>query len=221
MASRCGDSGGEVCREVEASHSDDVRAVFEALCRETELSPASIARVVIGAGPGSFTGLRIGYGFAKGLCLARKIPLVPVSTYAACAMEVTEPGFLVAVTGDARRGECFFAAYFQPADGSDATRTPLAPVRRPVIVACPDVPSLIESCAQECGAKGFHVVSPSREWDSCPVPAVPAEHIARGLIDVAALMGVPAFSAAQLMESQPDYVRKAAAKTIAERQALR
>jgi tRNA threonylcarbamoyladenosine biosynthesis protein TsaB len=47
-----------------------------------DIAPAAIGRVVCGAGPGSFTSLRIAGGIAKGLALAIGVPLIPVSSLA-------------------------------------------------------------------------------------------------------------------------------------------
>ena len=76
------------------------------LFAECGIEPRSIGRVVCGAGPGSFTSLRIAGSIAKGIALASGATLVPVSSLAllVASREPRKPGrFLAAV--DAMRGE--------------------------------------------------------------------------------------------------------------------
>lgn len=68
-----------------------------------------LARIAVGVGPGTFTGLRIGVATARGLALASSVPVHPVSSLAALAA-----GIDVAVAVpliDAKRGELFGAGY--------------------------------------------------------------------------------------------------------------
>ncbi|MCU0661475.1 MAG: tRNA (adenosine(37)-N6)-threonylcarbamoyltransferase complex dimerization subunit type 1 TsaB [Myxococcota bacterium] len=65
---------------------------------------------VWGAGPGTFTGLRIGLSSIKGLCLASGAALRGVSSLKALALCSPQPG-LVAAVSDARRGELFAGLY--------------------------------------------------------------------------------------------------------------
>jgi tRNA threonylcarbamoyladenosine biosynthesis protein TsaB len=68
--------------------------------------PSAIGRVVCGAGPGSFTSLRIAGGIAKGLAMAIGVPLIPVSSLAllVASQKPLVPGrYLAAI--DALRGE--------------------------------------------------------------------------------------------------------------------
>jgi tRNA threonylcarbamoyladenosine biosynthesis protein TsaB len=64
--------------------------------------------VVVGTGPGSFTGLRIGIAAARGLGLALQVPVAGVSTLDALRAGAGDEGYAVI---DARRGEVFVAAY--------------------------------------------------------------------------------------------------------------
>ncbi len=77
------------------------------------LAPNELDRVVCGAGPGSFTSLRIAAAIAKGLALAAGVPLYPVSSLllvVAGAQPALAPGRYVAAT-DAMRGDVFAAAF--------------------------------------------------------------------------------------------------------------
>jgi tRNA threonylcarbamoyladenosine biosynthesis protein TsaB len=55
------------------------------LLEQQRLSPTDLTGLVVSLGPGSFTGLRIGLGVAKGVALARKVPLVGIPTLDAVA----------------------------------------------------------------------------------------------------------------------------------------
>ena len=77
------------------------------------VSPNAIDRVVCGAGPGSFTSLRIAAAIAKGLALVAGAPLYPVSSLMlliAGTRPVLAPGRYVAAL-DAMRGDVFTAAF--------------------------------------------------------------------------------------------------------------
>lgn len=74
--------------------------------------PARIDRVAVSAGPGSFTGLRVGMAAAKGFCVGWSVPLVPVPTLHALAFRFPrEGGTAVCPVLDARRGEVYAAAF--------------------------------------------------------------------------------------------------------------
>jgi len=84
----------------------------------------AVARIGVGLGPGSFTGLRIGIATARALAQARGLPLVPVSSLEALALGAagaSTPPVIAAVV-DARRGEVFAAAW----EGSRAVLAPAA-----------------------------------------------------------------------------------------------
>lgn len=74
---------------------------------------ADVEQIVVGHGPGSFTGVRIGISTAKGMALGANIPLLGASTLDACAWRAWAAGTrgLVGVVGDAMRGEVYPALY--------------------------------------------------------------------------------------------------------------
>lgn len=73
---------------------------------------ASVERLAVGTGPGTFTGLRIGIATAQGIRLAAPIEVVPVCTLHALALSFEAPAGATRVPVlDARRGEVFLGAY--------------------------------------------------------------------------------------------------------------
>ena len=73
------------------------------------LAVSDVDEVVVGMGPGPFTGLRVGIAFAQSFALAREIPVRGVCSLDAIAAQVTEKDFIVTV--DARRKEVYWARY--------------------------------------------------------------------------------------------------------------
>lgn len=99
-------------------HEALMPAVAE-LLGDAGLGPDAIDRVVCGAGPGSFTSLRIAGAIAKGIALAAVCPLVPVSSLAlvVASREPFGPGrYLAAI--DALRGEHYVGLFEVGAEGS-------------------------------------------------------------------------------------------------------
>ena len=78
-------------------------ADVDALLLAARAAPSDLTALVVGTGPGSFTGTRVGLAFARGLSLALDIPVAGVSTLAALATSTDRAFPIVA----ARRGEIF------------------------------------------------------------------------------------------------------------------
>ena len=71
------------------SHSEKLLPIINNLISSAEVKPQQIESIAISEGPGSFTGLRIGMAAAKGLAYGWKIPLIPVPTFEAIALEIS------------------------------------------------------------------------------------------------------------------------------------
>jgi len=113
-------------RDAEVSvHDEALLAMIDEVVRAAGARRADLAAVACGAGPGSYTGLRVGIATAKGLCFALERPLVMVSSLAAVA-HAAGPG-LVAVVLDAGKGQTFFALFRDGfAIGAEVTLPPAA-----------------------------------------------------------------------------------------------
>jgi len=73
------------------------------------LAISDVDEVVVGMGPGPFTGLRVGIAFAQSFALAREIPVRGVCSLDAIAAQIQEADFIITV--DARRKEVYWARY--------------------------------------------------------------------------------------------------------------
>jgi tRNA threonylcarbamoyl adenosine modification protein YeaZ len=73
------------------------------------LAVSNVDEVVVGMGPGPFTGLRVGIAFAQSFALAREIPVRGVCSLDAIAAQIKEEDYIVTV--DARRKEVYWARY--------------------------------------------------------------------------------------------------------------
>ncbi len=98
---------------MEKGHAEALMPMIEKLMAQVEGGFASLDRVAVTVGPGSFTGIRIGVAAARGIALARGLDVVGVSTLAAFAapLLVGDADGIVAAAIDARRGHVYFSAY--------------------------------------------------------------------------------------------------------------
>jgi len=94
-------------------HSELLLPMVRALLAEMRLDLAALDGIAFGAGPGSFTGLRIACGVAQGLALGANLPVVGVTTLEAMAETARQKSGRTRVIAalDARMREVYVAAY--------------------------------------------------------------------------------------------------------------
>jgi len=138
-------SGGAVRAEIFLSPGPRASASYipavEALFAAAGAAAGDVSAVAVSAGPGAFTGLRVGMSAAKGFCFGWGVPLVPVPTLLALAHRFPGEGRIVCPVHDARRGEVY-AALFRWDDGELARLSPdlvLAPALLPARIPAGDV----------------------------------------------------------------------------------
>lgn len=76
--------------ELVHSHSEKLFALIDFVMKQATLELKDVSCLAVSAGPGSFTGLRIGLAAAKGISTALSIPIVPVPTFEALALQLSE-----------------------------------------------------------------------------------------------------------------------------------
>ncbi len=106
------------------THSQTLLPMIDEITRMTELELDTLDAIAVAAGPGSFTGLRIGSATAKGLGLALKKPLISVSTIDAMAYGLFGFGDLVVPIMDAKRDQVYTGIFcFEIQGGTYQMRT--------------------------------------------------------------------------------------------------
>ena len=93
------------------THSRTLMPMVEAMLRDSELSLESIDAIAVAAGPGSFTGLRIGVSAAKGLAWALGKPCASVSTLEGMARLAAHIPAVLVCAMDARRSQVYNALF--------------------------------------------------------------------------------------------------------------
>lgn len=96
-------------------HARLITVMIQHLLEDLELSVQDLSAVCVAKGPGSYTGLRVGVSTAKGLCMARDLPLLAVNSLEALAWKVQRIASinqaLICPMIDARRMEVYCALY--------------------------------------------------------------------------------------------------------------
>lgn len=102
--------------QVASRHSANLLRLCDEALRAAGLRVADLAAVACGAGPGSFTGLRVGLAVAKGLALPTALPLVLISSLQALAHDLdvgADEETLIVPCIDAGKGEVYGALFRQ------------------------------------------------------------------------------------------------------------
>ena len=206
------------CRRDERAgqaQSERILPMIDAVLAEAGWSLRNLDGLAFGAGPGSFTGIRIGCGVAQGLAFGGALPVVPVPTLAAIAQEALRVHGWQRVLAcvDARVREVYAAAYARHGDG---WREVAAPVVMPPRDLARPAPS--EEGSWPGAGNGFAaypgLASQLALTDADASIQPTAQAIGElALPRLAAGEGVPAG------EALPVYVRHRVALTIAEREA--
>lgn len=115
------------------THSQTLLPMLDEIKRMVELDLSTIDVIAVAAGPGSFTGLRIGSATAKGLGLALDVKLAAVPTVDALAMNLYGCEKLICPMMDARRSQVYAGLYtFEKEGDTYALRTFTAQCALPV-----------------------------------------------------------------------------------------
>ena len=93
------------------THSQTIMPLINEIKEHLALDISTIDYIACSAGPGSFTGLRIGAATAKGIAMGIKKPVVPVSALMAMAYNIYMTDAIICPIVDARRKQVYTAFY--------------------------------------------------------------------------------------------------------------
>lgn len=99
-----------------SNHTVELLPHLESLLKQSGLNIKDTKGIIVARGPGSFNGLRVGLGTAKGLAFSLGVPITGISTLEAAAYQHAECGLPVCAVFDAGRDEIAYAVY-QLTDG--------------------------------------------------------------------------------------------------------
>lgn len=128
----------EIVQTEQYSHAENLHLMLDRVLKKSGLAAGQIDAVAVSAGPGSYTGLRIGVSAAKGLCYALQIPLIPVGTLRLMCEDVrvvSSGATLYCPMIDARRNEVYTTVYA-------ATGATILPVQALILDEHPFLPLL-------------------------------------------------------------------------------
>ncbi|KMY86839.1 TsaB protein, required for threonylcarbamoyladenosine (t(6)A) formation in tRNA [Candidatus Paraburkholderia calva] len=192
-----------------------IRELFDA----AGVTLAACDAIAFGAGPGSFTGLRTATGVAQGLAFGLNVPVLSVSTLAACAeaARLRSPALPahVLVALDARMDEVYWALYEAETEadsGSTSDWRTLHPASldAPAALPLPDAPFALAGNAAAAFGDRLPALAAASHVDAEALPhALPV-----------ALIGLRAWRAGRAIaahQAAPEYIRNKVAQTTAER----
>ena len=192
-------------------HSSLLLPMVDRLLRESDMSLRMLDGVAFGAGPGSFTGLRIACAVTQGLALGVDLPVVGISTLEALAQQAS--GDRVMTLLDARMSEVYWAAYERDEAGWRAVFAPR--------LALPETVEVPAGEAWSGAGNGFRVLSDAhRDALAARLTAIDDTLVP----DAAAMapLAAAAFArgeATDAAEAAPVYLRDKVALTVEERRA--
>lgn len=202
----------ELVETVGHRHSERALPMIDAALSNAELTLSAIDVFAFGAGPGSFTGLRIACGIAQGLAYGKRKRVVPIGNLralAARAFSAVDEGKLLLAAIDARMNEAYCAIY-QRDESVSEIRVPA--LERPLILSQLAMTEKVDIVAGNALNIFAGAWPPDKPWISLPGVTPTASDIAQ-LARIDAERGL-AVSPEQAM---PVYVRDHVALTIDER----
>ncbi len=102
---------GEFSINTSLTHSQTLVPMIEQVAEKTGVSLDNIDAIAVNAGPGSFTGVRIGVAAVKGIAFSRNIPCVSVSTLESMAYNMLDSECIVCAVMDARCSQVYNALF--------------------------------------------------------------------------------------------------------------
>lgn len=196
---------GEFTIHHKKTHSQTLLPMLDELAEMIELDLHTLDAIAVAAGPGSFTGLRIGSATAKGLGLALDKPLIHIPTVDALAYNLYGHQRLVCPLMDARRSQTYTGLYEFTADGMKTLKGQCAvgieeiinvinETERPVTFLGDGVPVFSGYIKEHCSVPYDYALPHQNKQRAASVAALAEEYYRAGRTESAA-------------DHAPDYLR--------------
>lgn len=200
------------------SQIESLPALFDELLAKASISANEIDKLIIGSGPGSFTGLRIGQSFFTGLATGLSIPLIQAGTFRGVCAPYFSKYRLCLAFADARRDELFVAAYYG-VDQSVALDS-LEEVLKPQIISVEKIVGLLPELIENYNLDSSQLALIGEDsLLSSEYKVKPVKSLAKGLLESVSSdeLGSAEYSLESLAAINPLYLREVAARKISER----
>lgn len=187
------------------THSQTLLPMIDEICKITDYKLEDIDAIAVSAGPGSFTGLRIGSATAKGLGLALKKPLIHIPTVEAMAYNFYDTEKYIVPIMDARRNQIYTGIYTnregivkeilpQCIMGIDELIEKINEIRQPVVFLGDGVPVFREKIEADILVKAVFAAAGTNRQRAGAVAELGKQYFLQGKIETAA-------------QHAPDYLR--------------
>ncbi len=115
LALACGDMDGHLLASwttnAQKMHATLLNPLIDEMLSACKLDVSDVKGIIVGDGPGSYTGVRMAVTAAKVLAFTLKVPVVSMSSLSAAAFRARSPQTIVACLWDARRNEAYVGGY--------------------------------------------------------------------------------------------------------------
>ncbi len=200
------------------THSQTLLPMVEEIVKMVGIELAELDAIAVSAGPGSFTGLRIGSATAKGLGLALNKPIVPVPTTQGIAANLYGARGLICPLMDARRNQVYTGLYRYDKNGFEIVEDQMAVLVDEIIEKVNTIGEPVTYLGD--GVEAFAEIL--QEKTTVPFSFAPL-HCSRQRAGALAVRAVELFKTGCIQtaaEHEPDYLRLSQAeRELAEKQA--
>jgi tRNA threonylcarbamoyladenosine biosynthesis protein TsaB len=203
-----GQVAGETVLPSGRQPSETILSAVSGLLAGCGVAHADVSCVAVSAGPGSFTGLRVGMAAAKGFCYGWALPLAPVPTLSALAFRFPGEGRVLCPVLDARKKEVYAALFRWEGDGPARLTPDLAIAPDALLDRLPS--GRIVFCGD--GLRALGAMARDRLGDRAEVVEGPAGLPTAGAVGI---LGERAFLAGAVQDPRgavPAYVRPSEAE---------
>jgi tRNA threonylcarbamoyladenosine biosynthesis protein TsaB len=197
------DAGKLIAQEslaMKRGHAEALMPLIARVMKQCGTAFASLDRIAVTTGPGSFTGLRVGLSAARGIALAADKPVVGLTTLTAYAAPAVSQNNLPPVISaiDARHDQVYFQVV--RGDGSPLIRPRVAPIAEALDASRFGAPHLVGNAARILADRWPALAAPPVRVDAQPAP------------DIAWVAWVGAAVSPEMAPARPYYLRAPDAK---------